>query len=184
MMAGNLSDATGLEGVVEVIKRTSVNPNIKWVFVGGGNREEWLRHKIKEEELDDCCIVLGRFPFECMPSLYKQADLMFISLKPTTYQHLEQTIPARLQSYMAAGKPVVGMIGRGVSELVADIDCGECVNAGAVEECASAILRIADNPSLLQRWGDNARNYYISHYTRRHCIDNLVNIALNITKRP
>jgi hypothetical protein len=54
MMAGNLSDATGLEGVVEVIKRTKVDPRIKWVFVGGGNREEWLRNTIASNNLTEC----------------------------------------------------------------------------------------------------------------------------------
>ena len=178
MMAGNLSDATGLDGVVEVIKRTSVNPKIKWVFVGGGNREEWLRERIAKEGLSKCCSVLGRFPFECMPSLYKQADVMFISLKPTNYQHLQQTIPARLQSYIAAGKPVVGMIGEGVTNLVKDIDCGICVDAGDIERCATAILQIAEDRSQLQQWGINARNYYLKHYTRAQCIDNLVDITL------
>lgn len=67
MMAGNLSDATGLDGVVEVIKRTSVNPNIQWVFVGGGNREEWLRQRIDKEGLSKCCSVLGRFPLSVCP---------------------------------------------------------------------------------------------------------------------
>lgn len=178
MMAGNLSDATGLDGVVEVIKRTSTNPNIQWVFVGGGNREEWLRQRIDKEGLSKCCSVLGRFPFECMPSLYKQADVMFISLKPTTFQHLEQTIPARLQSYIAAGKPVVGMIGEGAANLIKEIDCGTCVDAGAVEACATKILQIADDPSQLQRWGNNARSYYLKHYTRARCIDNLIDITL------
>lgn len=182
MMAGNLSDATGLDGVVEVIKRTSVNPNIKWVFVGGGNREEWLRESIAKEGLEDCCSVLGRFPFECMPSLYQQADVMFISLKPTTYQHLRQTIPARLQSYIAAGKPVIGMIGDGVSHLVEDIGCGVCVDAGEVDRCADTILNIAKNPAQLKEWGTNARRYYEKHYTRTKCIDNLVEITLNDTK--
>lgn len=178
MMAGNLSDATGLDGVVEVIKRTSVNPNIQWVFVGGGNREEWLRERIDKEGLSKCCSVLGRFPFECMPSLYKQADVMFISLKPTTFQHLEQTIPARLQSYIAAGKPVVGMIGEGAANLIKEIDCGICVDAGAVEACATKILQIAADPSQLQRWGNNARSYYLKHYTRARCIDRLIDITL------
>lgn len=178
MMAGNLSDATGLDGVVEVIKRTSVNPNIQWVFVGGGNREEWLRERIDKEGLSKCCSVLGRFPFECMPTLYKQADVMFISLKPTTFQHLEQTIPARLQSYIAAGKPVVGMIGEGAANLIKEIDCGTCVDAGAVEACAAKILQIADDPSKLQRWGNNARSYYLKHYTRARCIDRLIDITL------
>lgn len=176
MMAGNLSDATGLDGVVEVIKRTAVNSEIKWIFVGGGNREEWLRHTIKECRLDGCCEVLGRFPFEDMPSLYKLADVMFISLKPTTYQHLEQTIPARLQSYIAAGKPVVGMIGEGVTQLINEINCGVCVNAGDYEACAETILKIVADRSQLSTWSKNAREYYLQNYTKSSCIDNLVTL--------
>ena len=178
MMAGNLSDATGLEGVVEVIKRTRVNSSIKWTFVGGGNREAWLRETIQREGLTDCCSVLGRYPFECMASLYKQADIMFISLKPTTYNHLNATIPARLQSYIAAGKPIVGMIGEGVTKLVDEINCGRCVEAGDVEGCAKLILQLADNTAQLKAWGENARRYYVEHYTRERCIDNLVDITL------
>ncbi len=178
MMAGNLSDATGLEGVVEVIKRTKVNSSIKWTFVGGGNREAWLRETIHREGLTDCCSVLGRYPFECMASLHKQADIMFISLKPTTYNHLNATIPARLQSYIAAGKPIVGMIGEGVTKLVDEINCGRCVEAGDVEGCAKLILQLADNTAQLKAWGENARRYYVEHYTRERCIDNLVDITL------
>lgn len=178
MMAGNLSDATGLEGVVEVIKRTAIDSRIQWVFVGGGNREAWLRETIEREGLSDCCSVLGRFPFDHMASLYKQADMMFISLKPTTYNHLNATIPARLQSYIAAGKPVVGMIGQGVQRLVKEIDCGRCVEAGDIEGCAELILQLANDPAPLKAWGTNARSYYIEHYTRKQCIDNLVDITL------
>ena len=176
MMAGNLSDATGLEGVVEVIKRTAINPHIKWIFVGGGNREAWLREKVAQEGLSECCSVMGRFPFECMPSFYDKADVMFISLKATTYQHLEQTIPARLQSYIAAGKPVIGMIGEGVTELVKDIGCGRCVGAGEYDKCAERVLEIANNPAQITEWGEKARKYYLEHYTKDRCITNLISI--------
>jgi glycosyltransferase involved in cell wall biosynthesis len=104
---------------------------------------------------------------------------MFISLKATSYQHLEQTIPARLQSYIAAGKPVVGMIGQGVTNLIKEIDCGICVEAGDYEACAKSILSIADNPSQIASWGRNARRYYERHYTKSHCIDNLERLISN-----
>lgn len=180
MMAGNLSDATGLDGVVEVIKRTAINPRIKWIFVGGGNREAWLRERIAEEGLTECCSVMGRFPFECMPSFYDKADVMFISLKATNYQHLEQTIPARLQSYIAASKPVVGMIGEGVTKLIEEIGCGVCVTIGDYDKCAKVILQIAENPYQTTAWSENARNYYIKHYTKDRCISHLETIISDI----
>lgn len=179
MMAGNMSDATGLEDVVEVMKRTAHNPNIVWVFVGGGNRVEWLKQRVKEENLERCCAIVGRYPFDYMASFYREADVMFISLKQTFLPHLEATIPARLQSYMSAGKPIVGMIGSGVSQFVKTIDCGICVPSGDIEGCASMILGLAENRPNLERWGNNARNYYINHFTKSQSISNLEEVIAN-----
>jgi glycosyltransferase involved in cell wall biosynthesis len=176
MMAGNMSDATGLEDVVEVMKRTAHNPNIVWVFVGGGNRVERLKQRVKEENLERCCAIVGRYPFDYMASFYREADVMFISLKQTNLPHLEATIPARLQSYMSAGKPIVGMIGSGVSQFIKTIDCGICVPSGDIEGCASMILGLAENRPNLERWGNNARNYYINHFTKSQSISNLEEI--------
>ena len=179
MMAGNMSDATGLEDVVEVMKRTAHNPMIVWVFVGGGNRVEWLKRRVKEEGLERCCAIVGRYSFDYMASFYHEADVMFISLKQTNLPHLDATIPARLQSYMSAGKPVVGMIGRGVSQFVSTIEAGVCVPSGDVEGCATTILRLAEDSADLERWGNNARNYYVKHFTKSQCISNLEEIIAN-----
>lgn len=176
MLAGNMSDATGLESIVEVIRKTSVNPDIQWVFVGGGNRVEWLTNSIKEHQLEHCCTIAGRFPFSHMSSLYRQADVMFISLKPTDYPHLTATIPARLQSYIAAGKPVIGMIGHGVANLINEIGCGMCAEAGDSDRCAEIILSVAQNREMLAQWSKNARKYYLEHYTKDRCMTHLEKI--------
>lgn len=176
MLAGNMSDATGLESVVEVIQKTRINPDIQWVFVGGGNRVEWLESYIKEHNLEQCCMVVGRFPFSHMASLYRQADVMFISLKPTDYPHLTATIPARLQSYIAAGKPVIGMIGHGVTNLINEIGCGMCAEAGDSDRCAEIILSVAQQRDKLTAWSENARRYYVEHYTKDRCMTHLEKI--------
>lgn len=179
VMAGNISDATGMEGVVEVMKITRSNPDIRWYFIGGGNRVEWLRESVEQNNLHECCEVLGRYPFDAMASFYRQADIMFISLKPTTYPHLSNTVPARLQSYMAAGKPVVGMIGEGASQLIDSAACGLTVEAGDIEGCAEMILNIANNVEQLKKWGDNARRYYLDNFTKEQCITNLEHLLFD-----
>lgn len=173
MMAGNLSDAQGLESVIQAIKLTSIIKDIKWVFVGGGDKELWMRRSVKEYGLEENCYVLGRFPFDLMASFYEKADVMFLSLKESMCPHLNETIPARLQSYMSAGKPIVGMIGGGVSKLVEKINCGKCVGPSEADLFSKMILDIYTNNSLLHQWGQNAREYYTSHFTMKGCIDNL-----------
>ena len=87
-------------------------PEVKWVFVGGGSRKEWLENFIKENGMEDKAVCLGQFPFKAMPAFMKEADAMLVTLR-AGFAHLEAVVPARLQSYMSAGRPVLAMIGYG-----------------------------------------------------------------------
>jgi len=40
------------------------------------------------------------------------------------------TIPGKLQTYMAAGKPIVGVIDGDASKIIRNASCGYCVNSG------------------------------------------------------
>ncbi len=44
-----------------------------------------------------------------MPAFMKEADAMLVTLR-AGFAHLEAVVPARLQSYMSAGRPVLAMI--------------------------------------------------------------------------
>ena len=102
---------------------------MKWVFVGGGSRREWLENFIKENGLGDRAVCLGQYPFQAMPAFYKQADAMLVTLR-AGYPHLEAVVPARLQSYMSAGRPVLAMIGCGGADIIEESQCGYAVPAG------------------------------------------------------
>lgn len=45
-----------------------------------------------------------------MPELYKTADTMLVTLEDKPYANT--TIPGKVQSYMAAGKPIIGVVKR------------------------------------------------------------------------
>lgn len=176
MLAGNISHAQGISDIVKAIDVLKEHSDIYWVFVGGGAEQQWLKDYVTEKALDNNVFVVGRYPFEYMSAFYSQANVMLLTLKQTSYPHLNVTVPARVQSYMSAGKPIVGMAGEGAKNLINDNHCGLIADAGDYRTLANNILHLYNNPTELVEMGKNARRLYEQQYTLKHCLDNLENI--------
>ena len=129
MIAGNLGKSQNLEAVTEVMLGLKDTYEVKWVFVGGGSCKGWLEQFIKDNGLEDRAICVGQYPFKAMPAFLKQADAMLVTLR-NGFSHLEAVVPARLQSYMSAGRPVLAMIGCGGADIIEESKCGYAVPAG------------------------------------------------------
>lgn len=176
MLAGNISHAQGISDIVKAIEVLKKHRDIYWVFVGGGAEQQWLKEYVKDNGVDNNVFVVGRYPFEYMSAFYAKANVMLLTLKHTSYPHLNATIPARLQSYMSAGKPIVGMAGDGVKTLINDNKCGLIADAGDYLSLADNILHLYNNTVELIEMGKNARTLYEEQYTIKHCLDNLESI--------
>lgn len=176
MIAGNLGISQNLEAVTDVMLGLKDIPEVKWVFVGGGSRKEWLEDFIKDNGLEDRAVCLGQYPFKAMPAFYKQADAMMVTLR-AGFPHLEAVVPARLQSYMSAGRPVLAMIGCGGADIINESKCGFSVPSGASESMISLIKNVVlvDKPSF-EKMGENGREYYNKYFRMDKCIDNLERI--------
>ena len=81
MVAGNMGKAQNLEAISEVMIGLKDVPEVKWVFVGGGSRKEWMEQFIKENGLENRAFCLGQYPFKAMPAFMKQADAMLVTLR-------------------------------------------------------------------------------------------------------
>ena len=101
---------------------------------------------------------------------------MLLTLKQSICPHLEATIPARVQSYLSSGKPILGMAGRGVQSLINGNSCGIIADSGDYKSLADNILKLYNNKSALNTMSQNARSLYEALYTKDICITNLVNL--------
>lgn len=173
MMAGNLGQSLGVDVVIALVKSLANVPNLHFVIVGGGSLEGYLREKFAENKLTNVTMI-GRLPFEMMPSLYQKADAMLLTLKPSDIQSLNVTVPSRLQSYMSAGKPVLGIINGSARDVIEAADCGYCVAAGDVDAMSKYIREyVMTHQNDFKEKGNNARIYYEKYYKKDGCIDNL-----------
>lgn len=173
MMAGNLGKGMGPESLVELISELSDINGLHFILVGGGTEVDNMKIEFKKRELKNVMIT-GRLPFEQMPSLYKRADAMLLTLAPTEVPHLKATVPLRLQSYMSAGKPVLGMVDGNANDVICTAGCGYCVKAGDAAGLACYIReQVLPDVEGFKKMGVKSREFFEKYYQKDHCIDNL-----------
>lgn len=176
MLAGNLGEAQNLDAIGEAMLLMKDVKEVKWIFVGDGSWRQWLVNFISNNHLQETAYTLGRFPGEAMATFYKYADAMLITLRGG-FIDLDMTVPARMQSYMSAGRPVLGMIGPGVQALIKEADCGYAVPAGDYQALVEVIKsKILPNKDSFEIKGLNGRRHFEKEFTLEHCIDNIEKI--------
>ena len=105
-----------------------------------------------------------------MPQYYAMADAMLVTL--TADRFISLTLPGKVQTYMAAGKPIIGAAVGEIPNVIAAAQCGYCSAAEDAEGLAQAVLDFIANRNRVQL-GKNARAYYEQHFTREMFINNL-----------
>lgn len=172
MFAGNIGEAQDFEHILAAAHKLKDNKDIKWIILGSGRKKEWVINYIKENGLQDTVYLMGSYPVDAMPAFFSKADVMLVSLKDELIFNL--TVPAKLQAYMAAGKPVVAMLNGDAAQLVDEAKCGLASSAGNSNGLAHNILQLKDmNKDELALLGMNGRNFYKKYFDKTRCIDHL-----------
>ena len=174
MMAGNIGTAQDIKTVMNAVLMLKDNHDIQWVFVGDGSEKSYIENFVTTHQLTNVTLT-GKRPFEEMPAYYQQADVMLLTLR-AEYPHLKAVVPARLQSYMSAGKAIVGMVDGGSVAVVNDCECGLCANAGDYQSLANNIVQLSQDKERVDKMGENARRFYEENFTTDLCISHLEQI--------
>ncbi|WBV61556.1 glycosyltransferase family 4 protein [Chryseobacterium camelliae] len=175
MFAGNIGEAQDLDNIMKAAFKLKENKNIKFILVGDGRKMPFVKDFVEEHKLADTVFVMGRFPVEAMSSFFDKADVMLVTLKDDPIFNL--TVPAKLQAYMSASKPVIAMLNGEGSDNILDAECGFTVNAGDYSSLAKTILATSKlSNEELQILGSNSRKYYEENFKMSACISNLENI--------
>lgn len=171
VFAGNIGEMQSVETIIEAVRKLSGRLGIQFHIVGDGVRLDTCRRLA--EGLPNVTFY-GRRDVSEMPGFYAMADVMLVTLRsdPT----LSLTLPGKVQSYLAAGKPVVGAINGETAAVVADANCGVCVAAEDAAALAEALASLADTPERLHTYGENARRYYEAHFRREVFFEKLTDV--------
>lgn len=174
MFAGNVGAAQDVDSIIKAANETRDIPEIKWVIVGDGRARANVEDLAKQLGLSDTVAFLGRHPMEQMPTFFSFADVMVVPLKDEYIFSL--TIPAKTQSYMASGKPIVSMLNGEGNRIVEEAECGLTAQSGDYKTLAENVKKLykANKEDLIQM-GQNGLIYYLSHFDKKMVVDNIIN---------
>lgn len=175
LFAGNIGEAQDFPSIVSAVKILKAEKaNIKIFVLGDGRAFEQVRNDIKSNNLDDTIILLGRYPLESMPDFYSRADALLVTLKES--KAFSMTIPGKVQTYMAAGKPILTMLTGEGSRVVTEAQCGLTAVSGDYQCLAKNMIQMAGLPKeAISVLGENARNYCEKEFNRERLILQLEN---------
>ncbi|MBB4051302.1 glycosyltransferase involved in cell wall biosynthesis [Devosia subaequoris] len=127
VFTGNIGEAQNFPAVLDAAEGLRAEP-VRWIIVGDGRQRIWLSDEVASRGLQEHVLLPGRFPLDRMPSFFAHADALLVSLK--TSPAFAMTIPGKVQSYLAAGKPVLAMLDGEGATLVAKSGAGVAVASG------------------------------------------------------
>lgn len=169
VFAGNIGAAQSLKTVLEAAEQLKNVENLRWHLVGDGSELENLKADAQQRNLSQV-VFYGRRPVEEMPRFYAMADAMLVTLVADSAISL--TLPGKVQTYMAAGKPILGAANGEIPDVIRASGCGYCAVAEDGKGLADVVRRFLNHPNP-RELGENARRYYEKHFTKSIFVEHL-----------
>ena len=150
LFIGNIGKAQKLDCLIRAMSifrekkddSSSVANKVTLHIVGGGSDEERIRELTQRLGLTDRIRFYGPKPAAEAAQYYKKADVCVLTLDGST--HIGDTLPGKLQTYMAAGKPVIAAANGATKEIIEESCCGICTPAGDDRALGEALLDAAE----------------------------------------
>lgn len=165
---GNIGTAQGLEilpKTAELLK----DEKVSFVIVGDGRYQPELERQIEELGVRDKFIMIPRVQAQKVPEILSACDAGFISFNNMPLWH--STIPAKLQSYMACGKPIIASAAGETERIISEADCGLCCSIGDAAALADGIRKLMKMDN--ERLGRNAETYFREHFDKTSLMDEM-----------
>lgn len=178
IFTGNIGYAQGLDilpRVAETLKALQAEKasqkKVVFYIIGDGRFRPELEHIIQEKGVADMFRMPGRKKPEEIPAYMAHCDVAFLSFANNPL--FSMTIPAKLQSYMACGMPILAVADGETRRVIEEAGCGVCFSFGEVEKIAQYIVDIVGNKTLIEGMGNKAINYNKSHFTKEDLLNRM-----------
>lgn len=168
VFTGNIGYAQGLDILPKAAKYLR-NKGVKFVIVGDGRYANELKEEIKKDELDEMFILTGRKPATEIPAYLSYCDVAFVSFMDTPL--FTKTIPAKLQSYMACGKPIIAVADGETKRIIEEAHCGHCCKFNDAKGLAETIISMKEED--LKAMSENSLNYFKENFTKKKLMNEI-----------
>ena len=181
VFAGNLGTVQSLPMILDAAEILRDCSDIRIILIGSGSLSHWLESQLQSRQLKNV-VLAGRYPADAMPAVFERASALLVSLNSDPV--LNQTIPAKLQSYLAAGKPIIASLDGEGAQIVVEAKAGLVCPTEDPIALAQAILQLSKmSKNQLESMGVSGRRYFAENFEPNALVEELINIfAATISK--
>jgi colanic acid biosynthesis glycosyl transferase WcaI len=170
MFAGNIGDSQDMPSVLDAAESIRDLEQVRWLIVGEGRSGGGLREDVIRRGLQDRVHLLGRHPIDRMPAFFAGADALLVSLRAEPI--FAMTIPGKVQSYLAVGRPVLGMIDGEGRRVIEESAGGLTAPAGDGAALGEAVRRLVGfSTEERNEMGARGRAYALREFDREALFD-------------
>lgn len=181
VFTGNLGTVQALDTVLKAAVLLREERDICFVLVGSGSRFAWLESEIVRLGLENVQLT-GRFPPSAMPAIMGRASALLVSLVCSPI--MSQTVPSKVQAYLAAGKPVIAALDGEGASIVDEAGAGVTCPAEDAEALADAVRRLRNmSEERRNQMGKNAAEYYQNNFEPRKLAKRLLDLLIETKRR-
>ena len=172
LFAGNIGEAQDFPSILAAAECLRHRSDIRWLIVGDGRAAEWVRDEIVRRDLSERIVLLGRYPIERIPEFFAAADVLLVTLKRDPVFAL--TIPGKVQTYLASGLPLLGMLDGEGARVIDASGAGWSCEAGDASTLASLVERMAASSDADRAaMGTQGLEYSRREFDRERLLDQL-----------
>lgn len=171
VFTGNIGKAQNLDKLIFAIDKMSNDEVNKFhvIIVGDGSEKPRLERSVRDKEIGNVEFV-GKKSLNDTLHYYAIANVMVVSLEDSEYARL--TLPGKVQSYMAAGKPILSFASGETNELIKQVGCGLISDSNNVSALADNIRKFLNkDDDELEIMGTRSREYSTRNFQKDKFLD-------------
>lgn len=166
LYAGNLGILHNLDWVLDAAAKMN-NTNLKFIFVGEGEKKASLLKRVEQQKLDNVLFI----PYQkenILNSILCAADVCIVALEP---ELVGLAVPSKSYTIMAAGRPIIAITSKqdDVAMMVEQWKCGWIAESST--ELTEIIYDILQQPEKVDLYGQQARIAYENAYSREKALE-------------
>lgn len=174
VFAGNIGTAQSVSTIVEAARLLRQENDIKIFVIGSGSKLAWVMEQKNNHCLDNL-ILPGRFSVSYMAEIYENSSALLVTL--TDEEIFSYTLPSKVQSYLAAGRPIIAALRGEGARVIVESGAGLVCEPDNAAALATTILTMKGaSSSERDKMAEAGLKYFSENYDMDFQSERLIDI--------
>ena len=180
---GSFNYYQGATTLMEAAPEICHETDVRFLLVGYGETLAATRATAEAGGVSERVVFTDRVPVDDVPAYVDACDVAAAPMRPNPDGSPFFNSPVKVFEYMAAGRAIVASRLGQIEEVIEDGETGLLVEPEDATALARAIVRLARDPALRARLGENARRAAVARHTWRRNAERVVVVYDEIVRR-